>query len=263
MTVNWNFELTTPVLIGIASGALIFAWWQVRAMHESNRKLAESAVSQERQARARVLLSLDERWESETVTTAIAELQALISEVENDLVRRHPETNLADLRRRSAPIYLAKLREMERREPSRYLRIFRICAFFETVCYVVKAGYLTLSDVFELFSVSVNATAMVFRLYIEEVVRQEGANPTLYSNYRWLIAEIEKWERETGIFASFLDAALDFAGSEIVDWKHNQNDSPDILCIDQLGTRIGVEMTEWLDEQQTRDFARWEKLCRQ
>jgi hypothetical protein len=57
---------------------------------------------------------------------------------------------------------------------------------------VVKAGYLTLDDVFELFSVSVSATAMVFRPYIEEVVRQEGASPMLYSNYRWLIAEIEK-----------------------------------------------------------------------
>ena len=192
VSINWNFELTNPLLIFIASAALIFAWWQVRAMGESNRKLAESAVSQERQARASILLSLDERWESETVTTAIAELQALISEVENNLAARHPETNLADLRRRSAPIYLAKLQEMERREPKRYLRIFRVCAFFETVGYVVKAGYLTLDDVFELFSVSVSATAMVFRPYIEEVVRQEGASPMLYSNYRWLIAEIEK-----------------------------------------------------------------------
>ncbi len=192
MAVNWNFEITNVALIGVASGALIFAWWQVRAMRESNRKLAESAESQERQARAGVLLSLDERWESETVTAAIAELQALIHEVEDTLANNYPGTSLADLRRRSASVYLAKLREMEKREPKRYLRIFRVCAFFETVGYVVKAGYLTLNDVFELFSVSVNATAMVFRPYIEEVVRQEGANPMLYANFRWLIAEIEK-----------------------------------------------------------------------
>ena len=76
------------------------------------------------------------------------------------------------------------------------------------------------------------------------------------------ISEQTKWEREAGIFASFLDAASDFAGEEIVDWKHNQNDSPDIVCIDRLGNRIGVEMTEWLHERQTRDFSRWERVLR-
>jgi hypothetical protein len=27
-----------------------------------------------------------------------------------------------------------------------------------------------------------------------------------------------------------------------------------------MGNRIGVEMTEWLDQTQTLDFARWEKI---
>jgi hypothetical protein len=199
MAVNWNFELTNIALFAGAIVVAVYAHRQVAAMRESNRKQAESAKNQELQLRANVLLSLDERWESETVTAAIAELQALINEVEDILANRYPGISLADLRRRSAPVYLAKLQEMERCEPKRYLRIFRVCAFFETVGYVVKAGYLTLNDVFELFSVSVNATAMVFRPYIEEVVRQEGANPMLYANFRWLIAEIEKRQ------ATFLD----------------------------------------------------------
>jgi hypothetical protein len=76
------------------------------------------------------------------------------------------------------------------------------------------------------------------------------------------LSEQEKWDREKGIFASFLDAAPDFAGEEIPDWKHNQSDSPDIVCIDRSGNRIGVEMTEWLHEQQTRDFSRWERVLR-
>jgi hypothetical protein len=76
------------------------------------------------------------------------------------------------------------------------------------------------------------------------------------------LSEQTKWEREAGIFASFLEAVPDFAGEEIIDWKHNQNDSPDIVCIDRFGNRIGVEMTEWLHEQQTRDFSRWEKVLR-
>jgi len=76
------------------------------------------------------------------------------------------------------------------------------------------------------------------------------------------LSEQSKWEREAGIFASFLEAAPDFAGEQIAEWKHNRNNSPDIVCIDRLGKRIGVEMTEWLHEQQTRDFSRWEKVIR-
>ena len=69
-----------------------------------------------------------------------------------------------------------------------------------------------------------------------------------------------KWQREAGIFGSFLDAAPDFAGELITQWKHNENDSPDIVCTDRLGNRIGVEMTEWLHDQQICDFSRWERV---
>jgi hypothetical protein len=76
------------------------------------------------------------------------------------------------------------------------------------------------------------------------------------------LSEQAKWLREADIFASFLDAAPDFAGELITKWKHNQNDSPDIVCTDRLGSKLGVEMTEWLHEQQTRDFSRWERVLR-
>jgi hypothetical protein len=35
-----------------------------------------------------------------------------------------------------------------------------------------------------------------------------------------------------------------------------------MLCTDLLGNRIGVELTEWLDQEQTRDFSRWEDILR-
>lgn len=76
------------------------------------------------------------------------------------------------------------------------------------------------------------------------------------------LSEQAKWRREKGIFKSFLGAAPDFAGEPIIDWKHNGNASPDIVCTDRLGNRLGVEMTEWLHEQQTHDFSRWERVLR-
>ncbi|HVC43560.1 MAG TPA: hypothetical protein VND20_02000 [Candidatus Binataceae bacterium] len=194
MTVNWNFELTNLALAGVAIWAVLFARRQVGEMRESNRKLAESARNQELQLRASVLLSLDERWESVSIAAAIAELRTLIGEVERELAVRYPDLDLPQRRGRSAPSYIGKLRKLDQDDPARYLCLFRICAFFETVGYVVRAGYLTLTDVFELFSVSINAAAMVFRPYIEDIVNREGADPRLYSNFRWLIAEVERRE---------------------------------------------------------------------
>jgi hypothetical protein len=74
------------------------------------------------------------------------------------------------------------------------------------------------------------------------------------------MSEQLKWEREKGIFGSFLATAPGFAGADIVHWEHNGNESPDILCVDRLGRTIGVELTEWMDEHQIGDFAGWEKL---
>jgi hypothetical protein len=46
--------------------------------------------------------------------------------------------------------------------------------------------------VYELFSVSINTIATVFRPYIEDLLSNEGADPRLFYNLRWLIAEVEK-----------------------------------------------------------------------
>ena len=192
MAVNWNFELTNVALFAGAIVVAVYTHRQVAAMRESNRKQAESAKNQELQLRANVLLSLDERWESEPIMSAIADLQALVNEVQREAATLYPGANFIELRRLSAPFYVTKFQRMEKDEPSRYARMFRICGFFETVGYVVRADYVTLADVFKLFSVSINTGAMVFRPYIEEILQVEGADSRLYSNFRWLIAEVEK-----------------------------------------------------------------------
>lgn len=199
VSVNWNFELTNVVLIAIAGGAAFFALRQVAEMRESNRKQADSARNQELQLRASVLLSLDQRWESEPIASAVAELELLVNEVQAEAALFYPDLDLNDLRRRAAPMYVTKLHRVETEEPKRYGRLFRICGFYETVGYVVRADYVTLIDVFKLFSVSINTGAAVFRSYIEEIVDEEGANQMLYANFRWLIAEVEKLQATSSV----------------------------------------------------------------
>lgn len=161
-------------------------------MQESNCKQTDSARNQEHQLRASVLLTLDQRWESEPLLTSRSELFALEKEVLQEAAAQWPGKPIADLRRLSAPLFASRLEDLEEQDPAKYLRLFQICGFFETVGYVTKANYITLTDVSELFSVSINATAVVFRPYIQYLLDIRGADPMLYSNLRWLISEVEK-----------------------------------------------------------------------
>src|SRR5215467_3819428 len=63
--------------------------------------------------------------------------------------------------------------------------------------------------------------------------------------------------KERVIFEAFYRAAPDFAGCIIDEWKLSlPNDSPDILCIADNARRIGVELAEWLNEEQMREAMR-------
>jgi hypothetical protein len=89
--VSINLELTGLGLIAVAIWALRFTRRQINEMQESNRKQAESARNQELQLRAGVLLSLDERWESQTMTVSRVELQALIMAVLREVAADWPQ----------------------------------------------------------------------------------------------------------------------------------------------------------------------------
>lgn len=191
MIVNWNFELTNLALAGVAVWALLFARRQVVEMRESNRKLAESAASQERQMRANVLLSLDQRWESEPLISQRTEMQRVMGEVFLQIREHAPNADMDQIRRLSAGVFIEMLDLWTRDAPEYYLRLFQICGFFETVGYSIRAGYITLDDIHQLFGVSIIAAAAVFRPYIQKLLR-EGADRALYENFLWLASEIEK-----------------------------------------------------------------------
>lgn len=190
--VSINCELTGLGLIAVAIWGLLFARGQLAAMQESNRKQAESARSQDLQSRATVLLTLDQRWESEPLLTSRTLLFHLENSVLEEAAAQWLGRSIADLRRLSAPLFTARLEDMEERDTAKYLRLFQICGFFETVGYVVKANYITLTDVSELFSVSIRTTAVVFRHYIQELIDARGADKMLFYNLRWLISELGK-----------------------------------------------------------------------
>jgi hypothetical protein len=60
------------------------------------------------------------------------------------------------------------------------------------------------------------------------------------------------------IFESFVNFSPEFAGRPV---KCEEGpDPPDYICVDDAGNRIGVELGEWLNEQQTRESKERERL---
>lgn len=59
----------------------------------------------------------------------------------------------------------------------------------------------------------------------------------------------QKERNEEANFRAFLETQAGFAGRPIKDWQRG-GDPPDVLCLDSNGERIGVELMQWVNEQQ-------------
>src|SRR5882672_5202966 len=64
-----------------------------------------------------------------------------------------------------------------------------------------------------------------------------------------------KREKEKAIFEAFIEVCPTFAGESIKHWRQPTDESefPDVICISTSNKRIGVELVEWLHQEQTRD----------
>ena len=66
-------------------------------------------------------------------------------------------------------------------------------------------------------------------------------------------------DEEKLVFAAFLRTVPNFVDSPIERWESGQ-DPPDVLCIEKWGRRIGVELANWLDEEQMAASIERERL---
>jgi hypothetical protein len=189
--VHLSLELTGIVLAIVAIVALVYGGRQLAEMREGNRKQTESARNQELQTRAAVLLSLDQRWESEPMLTCRADLEVLIVEVKSEAARVWRGQPESEIRKRSADLYAERLARMADENRERYIRLLRICGFFETVGCVVHRGYVPSADVLDLLSVSILTASMVFRPHIKKLL-EEGAPDNFFENFLWIVEQAER-----------------------------------------------------------------------
>ena len=60
-------------------------------------------------------------------------------------------------------------------------------------------------------------------------------------------------QSEKVIFEAFLRVNSGFAGEAIAMFEQPDDDPPDVLCTTSSGRRVGVELGEWLNEDQIHD----------
>jgi hypothetical protein len=63
---------------------------------------------------------------------------------------------------------------------------------------------------------------------------------------------------EVNHFVSFLEKSPHFAGCRIVSFEPDER--PDIICSDEAGARIGVELTQWLMAKQKKIADQWHSI---
>ena len=183
---NVSLELTGIALVGMAAWALWFARQQVLEMQKTNQEMQKTN-------KANVLLSLDQRWESEPILSARADLQMLIESVRAEATQRWPGLSEAERKRRSSEIFAEKLQQMRiAADKTRYLQLFRICGFLETLGYVAATGYLPVKDVINLLGGSILTAEMVFNPHMDKLLNEEGADKRMYECCRWLFEETKK-----------------------------------------------------------------------
>lgn len=190
--VSFEINLIEIILALIALGALWFAWYQIKIMQKDAMTRTESVRAQELEARARILLDLDDRWESDSMQAIRAEVIQMREEVKKEAAERWPGQSEAERQRRSADIYADKLQKIREKELLRYLRIIEICGFFETVGYVARSGYIPPNDVILLLGGSILQAGEIFKPHIDKRVSEMGEHRQLFENFLWLLGETQK-----------------------------------------------------------------------
>jgi hypothetical protein len=150
--------------------ALVLGWHQLRGLTQ--------------QTRATVLLTLDARWEGEELLPSRTQLNTFVDEVR----RKAGEQQVA-----AGDLFPTELERLRTSGVDRegYLKLMKLCGFFETVGYTARTKYIRVSDVHNLLGGSIREAGVVFREHIINQQRQWTA-PRYYENLIWLIDEVRK-----------------------------------------------------------------------
>jgi hypothetical protein len=173
---SWGSQV---ILVIVAIGTLLYSAWQLKSS-------ASSQAQELRISHANAILEMDRRFESPEMLESREIFMKLREEVLQQVGSGHPKKNDAARAELVRGAWAERLRELRESGDERYMKVMRMCSFFETVGLLVKKEYVRKDDVMLLFKGPIMAIDSSFGGHIEDQLKEMSMPAGLYEHALFL-----------------------------------------------------------------------------
>ncbi len=172
----WSFkpeiDLGTLALFIAAVAGTLVAWRQLHLV----------AV----QARATLLLALDERWESTALRPGRDAMQLVLEELLARATQERAGLPHDERQRHFRDLCAAEIQRLRTEDKPSYSKIMQVAGFLETVGFVARRNYLPATDVVELLGGSIDGAGSLLSSHLRKI-QEEELDEEWYEHFLWLV----------------------------------------------------------------------------
>jgi len=177
-----SFYASQILLTAIAAGSALFAWRHLGLAHDDRARGEADQKRSVEVAKATFLLNLDQQWNSPEMIVSRQEFWTLREHIADVVATKYG--GLADGARQTkiSELFADELQALRKADLKQYLKIMRMCGFFETVGLVVDRGYVPMDDFKALYQGPIESIGTCFRLHIENRGKESGVPKGLFEH---------------------------------------------------------------------------------
>jgi len=188
-----EIDLVNVILAVIALLALAYAKYQISIARKDSltqinilETQATSVRAQMLEARARILLDLDMRWESQSMLATRTALLKIVQEVKNEIDIAWAHVSEREKREKRGEAYAERLKKLHDTNLEAYGKFMEICGFFETVGYMAKHDYIPTKDIIELYGGALHLAGEIFGIHVRKR-REDERDERLFEYFMYLV----------------------------------------------------------------------------
>ena len=177
-------DLATWALVIAAVAGTLVAWRQLHLV----------AV----QARATLLLALDERWESTALRPCRDAMQNVLERLLTGPMQEWAGLPLGQREQHFRDLCAAEMQRLRIEDKPCYNQIMQVAGLLETVGFVARKKYLPVADVVELLGGSIEGAGDLLCAHLRKF-QEEELDEELYEHFLWLVTQAEEHARGTSV----------------------------------------------------------------
>ena len=150
--------ILTVVAVALAA---IYAGYQVRELRKAN----EESLKTEK---ARFLFMVDQMYEGAELSEARVLFYTKLIKIDKNVSETHTQKTLIERQKIIHDEFNTVLFKAREDKPEDYLKMLKLCGFFETVGVLHIAGYIELNAIVELYGISIIRVANAMETHIKK-----------------------------------------------------------------------------------------------